>query len=38
MTPEVGAQHVTEEDIDNVVENVDCLELNNHVHVISVFQ
>jgi len=38
MTPEVGVQHVIEEDITNVVENVDCLELNNHVHVIFVLR
>ncbi len=38
MTPEVGVQHVIEEGINSVVENVDCLDLNNHVRVVSVYQ
>jgi len=38
MTPEVGVVIVIEDYITNAVENVDCLNLNNHVHVISVYQ
>ncbi len=38
MTLEVGVVIVIEDYINNVVENVDCLELNNRAHVISVYQ